>query len=1050
MESLARFFVENRKFTLVLSFALILFGFSGLMRLTSESYPSVDIGTVVVTTYYKGATASDIETKITKPLENEIRTVRGIKKVLSTSQAGISRIVTTVDIDRYVVAEVIPDLQRAVDRARGLPNDLDMRPEFLEIKSDEFPVIEVAVVGSNKDRLRDRVADLLREEIADNKKVSNVLLTGFRERQFKIYLDRQRLEKNHVAINEVMAALIARNVTIPGGEIKTATEQRLLRIEGKAMSKAELEDIVVRANYSGEGVTIRDIARVEDAAEDATSLTRYNGGEATLITITKKGGVDLISMSREIRELVTNFQSKYEGQLSFHVFNDEGLRVGNRISILSSNAVIGLGLVIFFLLLFLPGLVGIVTALSLPLALMATIGIIPAMGYTINTITILALIIAVGMLVDNSIVVSENFVRLREEGVETREAINRTIVELWVPVTATLLTTIAAFLPMLVTSGILGQFIKAMPIVVSLSLGISLLESFFLLPARLDMIGPWVGKKSGREPKQSWYNRFLLPLFISFMDKTLRYRYLTALVFGAIIAGSFVLMTQFNKFILFPAEQTEVYVARIEMPEGTTIERTDQTTGEIMDRIRTQLGEQLAHAIAKTGTAEVDPTDPKGRSGPNVALIILFVTEQTKNEVPTQEMLDRLRLITHPDTKALSFEAVINGPPIGDPVNATIRANNLEQLDAVVEALTTKLQSVEGVFDVKVDDVMGDEEVHIQVDHEKLARLGLSLQDIGATIRVAIAGQKISDVNINNREVDYVLRLEGPDRETMQQLGNLQIADRQGNLIPLGQIASFVPKQGEPHIKRFDYRRAKTVTANLNDSIITSVAANTIIEKEFLELQKTYRDVTLTFGGEGENTQESFASLLQALLLSIVGIFALLVLIFRSYLSPFIILSTIPLGLVGMSLAFYVHQRPVSFLAIIGIIGLGGIIVNSGIVLISFIEQMKKEGQKTMHEILVEASSIRLRAVIVTALTTVSGLFPTAYGIGGADEFIIPICLALAWGLTSGTILTIIWVPCAYGILEDMKRLFHREPQDVRSTRKEESIPDSNQARGNV
>jgi multidrug efflux pump subunit AcrB len=227
MESLARFFVENRKFTLVLSFALILFGFSGLMRLTSESYPSVDIGTVVVTTYYKGATASDIETKITKPLENEIRTVRGIKKVLSTSQAGISRIVTTVDIDRYVVAEVIPDLQRAVDRARGLPNDLDMRPEFLEIKSDEFPVIEVAVVGSNKDRLRDRVADLLREEIADNKKVSNVLLTGFRERQFKIYLDRQRLEKNHVAINEVMAALIARNVTIPGGEIKTATEQRL-------------------------------------------------------------------------------------------------------------------------------------------------------------------------------------------------------------------------------------------------------------------------------------------------------------------------------------------------------------------------------------------------------------------------------------------------------------------------------------------------------------------------------------------------------------------------------------------------------------------------------------------------------------------------------------------------------------------------------------------------------------------------------------------------------------------------------------------------------
>jgi multidrug efflux pump subunit AcrB len=1038
MRQLARFFVINSKFTLVLSLGLILFGAFGLVRISSEAFPSVDIGSVIITTPYKGATASDIETKITKPLEDEIRTVRGIKKVISKSQSGLSQIVTEVDIDNYDVKEVIPDLQRAVDRARGLPTDLDQKPNFLEIKSDEFPVIEVAVVGSNNDRLRDRVADLLKEEIQDNKKVSNVNLSGFRERQFSIYLDKAQLDRRHIAINEVFNALATRNVTIPGGELRSASEQKLLRIEGKATNVTELGAIVIRANYSGEGVRIRDVAKVVDDMEEAQVLARHNGVEATLLTITKKGGVDLIKLSDEVQTIVNSFTKTYEGQLQFVIYNNEGGRVEKRVSILSSNAIMGLLLVVFFLLVFLPGWVGVMTSLSLPLAIFATLGLMPVLGYSINTITILAMIIAVGMLVDNAIVVSENFVRLREEGVPVQEAIEQSIDDLWIPITASLLTTVAAFLPMLVTSGVLGQFIKAMPIVVSLSLGISLLESFFLLPMRLASIGHRIGQRHGKAQKIDWFSRWIVPIFTSTMQIIVRWRYAAALFFLGIIVGSFVLMTKFNKFVLFPADQTEVYLGRVELPEGTPLEKTDKVTSEIVRSIQEKVGPQLAHTIARSGAAEVDPTDPKGRSGPNAAIIIMFVTETTKNTVATNDFLATLRTITHPELKSLSFEAQINGPPIGDPVNATLRSNNLKQLASAAEDLRTMLAATKGIFDVKIDDVFGDQEVRLKIDHEKVARLGLSLQDIGSTVRVAIAGQSAGDVNLNNREVEYYLRLRSEDRQTMQQLRAIQIADRQGNLIDLGQLASFELMQGEAHIKRFDFRRAKTVTANLDDNIITSVEANALIEREFVELQKRYPDVTLTFGGEGENSKESFASLLQALILSIVGIFALLVLIFRSFLSPFIILSTVPLGLVGMSLAFYFESRPVSFLAIIGIIGLGGIIVNSGIVLISFIEQLKSETQLSMEEILIRASVMRLRAVIVTALTTVSGLMPTAYGIGGADEFIIPICLALAWGLTSGTILTIIWVPCAYGIAMDVSglsaRILGRKAKDAEAS----------------
>ena len=256
---------------------------------------------------------------------------------------------------------------------------------------------------------------------------------------------------------------------------------------------------------------------------------------------------------------------------------------------------------------------------------------------------------------------------------------------------------------------------------------------------------------------------------------------------------------------------------------------------------------------------------------------------------------------------------------------------------------------------------------------------------------------------------------------------SIQVADRAGNLIPISQIADLKEQPGSPHIKRFDFKRAKTVTANLDDLIITSVEANSQALVYFNEIASEFPDVTMEFGGEAERSNESMESLFQALILSIVGIFALLVLLFKSYIRPLIILTTIPLGLIGVAFAFFFHGRPISFLAVTGVIGLGGIIVNSGIILISFIDQLRSEkpADTPIQDILVDAAALRLRAVIVTSLTTVCGLLPTAYGIGGSDEFIIPMTLALGWGLVSGTILTILWVPSAYAITEDLNSRFN-------------------------
>ena len=1022
---MARFFIDNNKFTMVLMIGLVLFGYGGMKTLNSEAFPSVNIGSVIITTQYPGASAEDIESKITKPIEDEIRSVRGLKEVKSVSQAGVSRIVTVVDIDKYDVDEVVSDVQRAVDRTPNLPVDLENPPSFLEVKSDEFPVIELAIVGSNKDRVRDKIAYELKEELEDNKKIASITHTGYRERQFNIIVDAEKLERYHVSLGEVARKIQTQNVNIPGGNLEAVGNQSIVKIEGKMESVEELENLVVRSNFSGEKILLKDVATIEDGEEDAVTLALYEGQPATLLTIAKKGGADIIELATEVHGLIDRFQEKYKGQVEFHVYNDEGRRVGNRIEILSSNGLVGLVLVVAFLLIFLPGRIGIMAAISLPLALLATFGYMSTDGMTLNTITILAMVISIGMLVDNAVVISENFARLRESGKSPRDSALETIGDLWLPISATAFTTIAAFLPMLVTKGIIGQFIKGIPIVVTAALIISLGESFFLLPVRL-LLGKQKVLKPGEKSKD-WFRDSIIPSFQAFVEWLIRNRYIGAGLFTGLIVGSLIMIGVVNKFILFPADQTEIYIARVEMPEGTRIEKTEESTVKVSEAVREKLGDGIAHLTAKVGLSESDFGDPKSRRGESVGILYIFMTEDAKNNRITNEVLAQLRSIEIEGLKELSFEAMINGPPIGAPVTAIFRSNNEERIDEVTSLIMKDLKQTEGVFDVRVDDVFGSEEYEVTIDQQKAGRLNLDLASVGSTVRMAVAGEILGDVNLDNHEVNYFLRMNGKDRSGLNDLKTIKIADQRGNLIPLTQVAGIQPGKPSPQIKRFDFKRAKTVTANINDDVITAIEANAVVAASFAKIKDQYKDVTLDFGGEGERTQESFESLMNALMLSLIGIFSLLVFLFKSYIRPIIILTTIPLGLIGVAVSFFLHGRPISFLALIGVIGLGGIIVNSGIVLISFIEKLKTEKPEApLKDILVEATGLRLKAVVVTSLTTVSGLLPTAYGIGGADEFIIPMTLAMAWGLMSGTILALLWVPCAYAITEDMVGLASR------------------------
>lgn len=1023
MKNLSSFFINNSKLTIVLSLGLVFFGLDGYKRMNAESYPSVSLATATIVTSYDGATASDIETKITKPIEDEIRGVVGLKDVKSTSQAGLSTIVVRIDIDdpKVDVDKSMSDLQRFVDRAQDLPVDLKDKPKFTELKSDEFPVMEIAVVGSNEDRHRDLIADQLKEDIEDNKSVKEVRPVGYRERAFDIFLDLEKMEQNHISINEVQLKIQSRNRNTPGGPLRTTKQQKLVRVEGKIKNAEDLENIVVRSNFSGKSIILKDIATIKDAQEEATVLSRYDGEEATLLVVNKKAGADTIKMVTELDEILKSYQTRYK-DLQFVLYLSEGLEVKNRVEVLQSNAFSGLLLVVVFLFIFLPGKIGLAASMSLPLAILGTLGFMPSYGMNIDAITVLGLVIALGMLVDNSVVISENFTRLRKEGMDSKQAATTSIEMLWLPITATAFTTIAAFLPMLVTKGIMGQFIKAIPIVVTIALVLSLLESFLFLPMRLVWAGDAV-KSDTDENKNDWFSKYE-NMFESFMAKVVRFRYFAALIFLVTVGFSIFMMSVMNKFELFPADQTEVYVARLEMPRGTRLQETHDKLNELTHSVKEVLKSDAKHIVARAGTSQMGPGDPKAQDGNNVGMLTIYVSDYAKYNRPYTDVLKDLKTIKPDYAKSLSFQELINGPPVGNAIEATFRSNTEKDIDRMIKAITDKLEKIEGVENLKVDDIIGDDEVYVDVDYAKAARLGIDVDGIGNTLRTAISGNRVSDVNLRNKDVDLVLRLDEKFREDLESLDQLFVNDPYQNLVPLSNLAKFRVEKGLPQVKRFDFKRSKTLTGDVDSTKVTSIEANKILMDVFEENKAKIPGVSIVFGGAQESTNESMESLFSALKLSLIGIFALLVFLFRSYIRPAIIMTTIPLGLFGFSIAFYFHQRPISFLALIGIIGLGGIIVNSGIVLISFIDEMRTEGKLPLNEILAKASGLRLRAVFVTSLTTVGGLFPTAYGIGGNDALLIPMTLAMAWGLTSGTVLTLVWVPAAYAIVEDMNDFF--------------------------
>lgn len=995
-------------------------GIMGLRTLTRESRPPVDFATVVVSTPYPGASPEEVEEQVTNKLEEEIRTVEGIKDTTSISKSGSSSITIRIDSDNYNSTRVADDIQRAVQRVTLPPVILD-DPIVFRANAKEIPIFELGISGSNEGRVRDRLADDLKDILEDVTGVSKVTLRGYQKRAFLVQLNRQKMQGLQIGINEVLDAVRARNRDTPAGYVEVGKQKQLIRIQGRVRSAKEAEEIVVRSNFSGQSVRIKDIATVVDGEEESNLIAKIDGIEASLISVTKTANSDSIRVVSGLKEELEAFKTRLPKNYKIIVYADEAKDVKFRLDIVTSNALTGLILVLISLLVFLPGSAGIMSGLSMPISIFATLGIMSVVGANFNNITMLALVIVLGMIVDNSIVISENYSRHRFEGLAPREAALKAAHEFWLPITATSITTIAAFLPMLTTTGIMGQFIRWIPIVVSIALAVSLIESFILLPARLQFT---VRSKPGvpLDEEKTWFD-FFIRNFEKILRQCLKHRYIVVGAISAVLLLSVASSVKFNRFVLFPRDNVETYLARYEIEKGSRLEVTAAETEGLEDKVLKALGKDIVEfQVNSVGRSSTGDRDPLGKVADYVGMISIKIYKEKAETLQSEEILAKLRSIDKGNLKSLSFETIASGPPVGKPLSVVFRSQSDKQLNEMLNEVSADVKKIEGVFDIQNDLFSSGDEYAIRLDYPMLARLGLSAENVGRVLRAGFQGDLTSELYVDSEDFYLIVRYQDADRGNLETLLKTNISDKQGNLIPLSGFAKIEKIQGPFDRKHYNFLRAITLTGDVDSKIITSVKLNAQVKEIVDSLHKKYPRVKVSFGGEEESTKDSINSLKSSMLIAIMAIFAILVFLYGSFIRPMIVLSTFSLGFIGVSFAFIAHDRPLSFFAMIGIVGLAGVVINSAIVLLSFMDKRLDASNNPENYLddIAKSGALRLRAITVTTLTTVTGLLPTAYGIGGSDSILLPMTLALSWGLISGTFLTLVWIPCVYAIFNDV------------------------------
>ena len=1014
----------------MLTLAILIFGLISMVSLPREEFPAVDFGTTLVVVMYPGVSPAEMEQLVVHKLEVELNDLDDLDYIGATAQEGRATIQVVFN-SSVGPDEAFDRVSREVAKVTDLPSDA-LAPVIIRLSMREVnPIAQVAISGNNMSPMAMReVAERLEDGLLEITDISKVETIGSRERQIWIDVDQTRLDAYGLSLNDVSSAIGARNLNMPGGLARFGKLEFLVRTLGEFNELEELNELMIISDSSGRSIKIRDIATVRDTLEKPVSQARLNGSESVSIFLYKKGSGNIISIIADVKEYIAEFQKSYPG-VEISLRNDGSLDVKNGINALGKSAFIGIMLVFFALFIFLGWRNALLASFGIPLSILIAFVVIPYFDITLNNLTIFGFIIVVGMVVDNSIVVLENIHRYREEGYCHKDSIILGVDQVIWPVFSSTLTTLAAFLPLLLLEGVMGQFLGVFPIVVSLSLLGSWIQSMVVLP---NNVFQFARKEPRREDRSTKMIRPLIAYYQKGVSMALKHRQITIWGTVALLGVSLIILVsgaiQFEFFASTPSQTIRL---QVQTPVGSTIEETGAIVRQIEEFIDSMpQKDDITDVVANIGAMG---GETQRNFASNAAQVNIDLVDLNMMKYQQEEIQNEIRAFCEglPGLYSYRFSQGRSGPPVGNDVDIRIKGPSLERLAYISDIIKGYLRDIPGVTDIDDNYDAGKKEVRIKPHHDRLAIYGLSVAQIAGTIRTASTGAEISQYRGEGvEEYPIILKMQDIYTQDIENLKDLRIRTRTGDLIAIRELAEFETASSISRIEHRDGDRLLSITASVSTyqesgktkkrspSEVQNILAGGRFDSNgglLADFSQRFPGYTYEFGGVQEEQRKSYASLGRLFILALLLIYTILASQFRSYVQPIVVMMTIPFAFIGVILGLLVTGLPFSLNTLISVVALAGVVVNNAIILIDFINQEREKGVDRWHAI-IQSGSVRLRPIILTTTTTVAGMLPLVFSSDPSSQAWRPLAVSFTFGLLFASLLTLFIIPVIYSMVD--------------------------------
>ena len=1019
--SVPSFAVRQPVLVNLVAISMVLVGALVLHAMHRESLPTMPTGWGSVTTVYAGASPEEIEQLITIPVENAVGDVDKIDEIWSSSKEGVSYVSFKFDTDVEDMTAAMMEVSNEINRIDDLPLDAE-RPVAREFKVD-FPTIAVAVRGEVPEVVLRQVGKDLADRIERLPGVSGTWRNGIRDREFRVDVDPDRLAAYQLPLTAVTQALRLRAANVPAGTTKGEGDARLVRGMTRVANIEEVADVVIRPDPGGGSVRVGDVADVRDAFAPGKYSGRVNAEPAIVLTVRKDEQADSVRISEDVHALVEQLEPTLPPGVKIDLFGDAAAAVEHSLGMLYGNAAVGLLLVLVLLWVAVGARNATMAAIGLPVALAGAIIAMDMMGITINMMSLMALILCLGVVVDDAIIIIENIYRHMEEGMPRRRAAVIGTQEVFWPVVSSTLTSWAAFLPLLLMEGVLGTAFAIIPKVVVASLAASLIEAMFILPSHMADFGKLSHPKSSETgPPKTRLQRASTRILDAY-ERVLRWslHHRATIVFGAYALCVVMIGVAFSvkDVILLTEGDPDMFDVRVHMPTDASKEETEALLARLDARIIALNNPDVEATMAVRGMTR---TDMGLTSGDHLGMVTVFVVPATERSSmhAGRDLVTRVSGLYDDVVGPTRLEVVEvrPGPPRGAPVAVRIRGEDHERLVELAEQVLAEVRITPGTRNSNHDYELGKQELQIRVDEERAALHGLTPEMVSGWLRSAFGATPAATLREGDDEIDIVVQLREEVQQDPARIASLQLITPNGDEVAIREIADVSHGRGPGVIRRYQQKRVVSVLSGIDDEVTNSGEVNATLQEELAALEAANSDIRFEYGGQFEETQESVDSLFRAFIIAMLLIYTILATQFQSFSQPLVVMAAIPLALIGVAGGFLLSSKAIGLIALVGVVGLTGIVVNDSLVLVDFINKRRERGMP-LDEAIVESGKLRLRPIFLTSVTTIAGLFPLSLATESLPH-LAPMAQVIVYGLTFSTLLTLLVVPCLYRLDVDL------------------------------